>query len=274
VTCAVSGGADSTALLILAVAAGCVVTAVHVDHGLRAGSAAEADVVARTATRFGAQFRAERAFIGAGPNLEARARAARAAVLPSDAFTGHTADDHAETVLLNLLRGSGLDGVRGVGRAERRPLLRLRRAETVALCAAADAEVVVDPTNADPAFTRNRVRHEVLPLLAEVMRRDPVPMLCRFADLAGDESALLDELALEVEPTDCAALARVPAPLARRALRSWMRSEFDGYAPDAAAIERALAVARGEAVGADIASGVSVRRTAGRLRIERAAGDR
>lgn len=269
-----SGGADSTALLILAVAAGCEVTAVHVDHGLRAGSAAEADVVARTAARFGAQFVAARAVVDAGPNLEARARAARAAALPPGALTGHTADDHAETVLLNLLRGSGLDGLRGVGRQDQRPLLQLRRAETVALCAAAGVEVVDDPTNSDPAFTRNRVRHEVIPLLADVVRRDPVPLLCRLADLAGDESALLDDLAQHIDPTDCDVLVRAPAPLARRALRSWLRHEFAGYAPDAAAVERALAVARGEAVGADIVSGVSVRRTAGRLRIERAAGDR
>src|SRR5688572_2097535 len=82
VTCAVSGGADSLALLVLATAAGLDVTAVHVDHGLRPGSAGEADVVAAAAERFGAAFRAERVVVELGPNLEARARAARYAVLP------------------------------------------------------------------------------------------------------------------------------------------------------------------------------------------------
>ena len=72
VTCAVSGGADSLALLVLAVAAGCRVTAAHVDHGLRAGSAAEADVVATAAARLGAGFRPLRAEVAPGPNLEAR----------------------------------------------------------------------------------------------------------------------------------------------------------------------------------------------------------
>ncbi|HEY2435791.1 MAG TPA: ATP-binding protein, partial [Solirubrobacteraceae bacterium] len=95
VTCAVSGGADSLALLVLACAAGCRVTAVHVDHGLRPGSAAEADVVAAAALRFGADFRAEKAHVDAGPNLEARARRARFALLPPEVLTGHTADDQA-----------------------------------------------------------------------------------------------------------------------------------------------------------------------------------
>ena len=82
VTCAVSGGADSLALLVLAVEAGGDVTAVHVDHGLREGSDAEADVVAAAAARFGARFRSERVAVEPGPNLEARARAARLGVLP------------------------------------------------------------------------------------------------------------------------------------------------------------------------------------------------
>ncbi len=72
--CGVSGGADSLALLVLAVAAGCQVTAVHIDHGLRPGSAAEAGVVAAAARRFGAAFRSEQVALGPGPNLEARAR--------------------------------------------------------------------------------------------------------------------------------------------------------------------------------------------------------
>ena len=122
-----SGGADSLALLALASAAKCVVTAVHVDHGLRPGSHTEAAVVAAAAERFGAAFDARRAPVDPGPNLEARAREARYAVLPKDALTGHTADDQAETVLLNLLRGAGLDGLAGMT-AARHPLLRVRRA--------------------------------------------------------------------------------------------------------------------------------------------------
>ena len=189
VTCAVSGGADSLALLVLVRAAGFEATAVHVDHGLRAGSAAEADVVAAAAARFGAGFRAERVVIEPGPNLEARARAARYAVLPAGVLTGHTADDQAETVLLNLLRGSGLDGLAGMravpaGTGPRRPLLAIRRAETVALCTAFGLQPVADPSNADPAHRRNRIRHELLPLAAAIAERDVAALLARQADPA------------------------------------------------------------------------------------------
>ncbi|HEV3227726.1 MAG TPA: tRNA lysidine(34) synthetase, partial [Acidimicrobiales bacterium] len=114
VACAVSGGADSLALLVLARAAGCDVTAIHVDHDLRPGSDREADVVRAAASRFGARFEGRVAPVVSGPNLEARARRARYDVLPADVLTGHTADDQAETVLLNLLRGAALDGLRGI----------------------------------------------------------------------------------------------------------------------------------------------------------------
>ena len=73
VTCAVSGGADSMTLMVLAIAAGCSVTAVHVDHGLRHGSDAESEIVADAAARFGARFRSETVVVGTGPNQEARA---------------------------------------------------------------------------------------------------------------------------------------------------------------------------------------------------------
>src|SRR5687768_7639231 len=87
VVAGVSGGADSTAMLGLAVEAGCRVTAVHVDHGLRAGSHDEADRVRDLARLLGAGFRAERVDVGAGPNLEARARAARRQALGPGAMT-------------------------------------------------------------------------------------------------------------------------------------------------------------------------------------------
>jgi tRNA(Ile)-lysidine synthase len=269
----VSGGADSLALLVLACEAGCDVTAVHVDHGLRAGSAAEADVVREAAARFGAAFRAERAVVAEGPDLEARARAARRAVLPPDHATGHTADDRAETVLLALLRGTGIDGLAALPPGPRHPIVGLRRVDTRAVCDAAGLDPVVDASNADPRFRRNRVRHEVLPLLDEVAGRDVVPLLCRLADLAAADAGLLDELAVDAvpDPTDARAVAAAREPLARRALRRWLRTVTDDEAhpPDLAALDRVLAVARGEATAAELRGGLRVGRTANRLRAER-----
>jgi tRNA(Ile)-lysidine synthase len=261
VTCAVSGGADSLALLVLAVEAGCAVTAVHVDHGLRPDSADDGVVVEQVAARYGARFRAEQAPVAPGPNLEARARAARYARLPAGVLTGHTADDQAETVLLNLLRGAGPDGMAGM-RPERRPLLRLRRAETRALCAAEGLVPVHDPSNDDPAYRRNRVRHELLPLLDHIAGRDVAALIARQADLFRDDAALLDELAAGLDPTDARAVAAAPPALARRAVRRWLLGE---HPPDRATVDRVLAVARGEATACDVGGGRRVRRRHQRL---------
>lgn len=267
VVAAVSGGADSLAMLALAVEADLRVTAVHVDHGLRAGSAGEADVVRDVATSLGAGFRSARVAVGAGPNLEARARAARRTVLPADAMTGHTADDQAETLLLNLARGTGLDGLVGMRPGPTKPILGLRRAETHALCARRGFAFVEDPSNDDPIHRRNRMRHEVLPLLHDVAGRDVAALLARAASLLVDDAALLDALAADLDPTDARALATAPPPLARRAVRRWLT--VDGYPPDAAAVERVLAVARGEIRATEVAEGMRVQRSAGRLVLSR-----
>jgi len=263
VVCAVSGGPDSLALLVLATAADLAVTAVHVDHGLRPGSAAEAAVVAAAAARFGAAFRSETLHLDPGPNLEARARAARSHLL-GQAATGHTMDDQAETVLLNLLRGAGLDGLAAMRPGPRHPLLGLRRAETRALCAGLGLDVVHDPTNADPRFLRNRVRHELLPLCCALAGRDVVPVLARQAGLLADEADLLDDLAAALDPASCADLVAAAPALARRATRRWLRGD-DPHPPDRGAVERVLAVARGESRATEVVPGVTVRRSAGRL---------
>jgi tRNA(Ile)-lysidine synthase len=265
VTCAVSGGADSLALLVLARAAGLTVTAVHVDHGLRPESGAEAGVVADAARRFGAGFRAARAVVPPGPNLEARARAARFAVLPPDVLTGHTADDQAETVLLNLLRGAGLDGLAGMSH-DRHPILAVRRSETRALCSEVGLVPVQDPSNADPAFRRNRIRHELLPFLDELAGRDVAPVIVRQADLLRAEAALLDGLAAHIDVTDARILASAPPALARRAIRRWLRAGA-AHPPDAAAVERVLAVARMEQRACEVNDGRRVSRSSGRLRL-------
>lgn len=269
VTCAVSGGADSLALLVLATAAGCQPTAVHVDHGQRPGSADEAQVVADAAHALGAAFRAERVEVAPGPNLEARLREARYAVLPLGVLTGHTADDRAETVLLHLLRGAGPAGAIGIARSPQRPLLDLRRAETEALCAELDLTPVHDPSNRDPRFRRNRVRHELLPLLADIGDRDPVPVLVRQADLFADVDAAVRAQAALLDPTSARSLAEAPTAVAGAAVRAWLVASGvgAGYGVDAAAVARVLDVAGGRVVATEVAGGWRVARSGGRLRV-------
>ena len=266
VDCAVSGGPDSLALLVLAVEAGLMVTAWHVDHGLRPGSDAEGERVAVVADSLGAAAVSVTAMVGDGPNLEARAREARLDALPDGVLTGHTADDQAETVLLNLLRGSGIHGSAGIGDPGRRPLLGLRRSETRALCVACGLEPLDDPMNDDPRFVRNRIRNEVLPLLAEVSDRDPVPLLARHAGLAGEAVVLLDALIADIDPTDARTLAMLSPELARLALRGWLTGLLGGRPPDAAAIDRVFDVAVGLVRATEVTGGLRIERSRGRLR--------
>lgn len=264
--CAVSGGPDSLALLALAVAAGCAASAYHVDHGLRPESAAEAEIVRAQAEALGAGFVALRVECALGPNLEARARAARFAVLPPEVATGHTADDQAETVLLNLLRGAAVDGLAAMRPGVRHPLLGLRRAETEELARSLRLPIVRDPTNDSPVHRRNRVRAELLPLAAEIAGRDLVPILARQARLLGEDAALLDELAARVDACSAAALSAAPLPLASRAVRRAAREALGGAHPlDAAATERVLQVARGAVRACELPGGGRVERSRGRL---------
>jgi tRNA(Ile)-lysidine synthase len=264
--CAVSGGADSVALMVLAAVHGCVVTAWHVDHGLRDGSSNEVALVRTLATDLGIAFESRTLRLDDGPNLEARAREARYAALPVDVLTGHTADDQAETVLINLMRGAGLRGLSGMRPGHTKPLLHLRRADTQALCAALGIAVVQDPMNDDPRFQRTRIRHELLPLLNHIAERDVALVLARQADVIRDDDTYLEELAAGLDPTDARALIAAPAPLARRALRQWLA---DPYPPDVATIERVLNVARGATRACDIGANRRVRRSLQRLHIER-----
>jgi tRNA(Ile)-lysidine synthase len=276
VSLAVSGGPDSMALLVLSAYAGLDAVAIHVDHGLREGSAAEAEVVAEAAAEFGLRFEKRSVHLAPGPDLEARARRARYASLPDQVLTGHTMDDQAETVILNVLRGAALDGLSGMrsaptGRA-RRPLLRLRRSETVELCRSAGLVPVLDPTNRDPRFRRNRVRSEVIPLLCDVAGRDVVPVLARQASLLAADSDLLQELAAAIDPTDTQQLRAAPIALGRRAVRGWLRSEeglgdAEAHPPSSDEVARVLAVAGGGARACELEGGRRVQLSAGRLLI-------
>jgi tRNA(Ile)-lysidine synthase len=213
VAVAVSGGADSLALLhALRALAGprrWRLAVVTVDHGMRPGSAADAAFVADHAKALGLPARVCTLTPGdlarhraAGPEGAARAARYQALWPAADELgcpwlaTGHTLDDQAETVLLQLLRGAGPDGLAAMAvRTGRllRPLLGVRRAETRACCAAAGLAWREDPTNAGDGPLRNRVRHHLLPLLEE-LRPGATQALARTAALAADERDWLDPL--------------------------------------------------------------------------------
>jgi tRNA(Ile)-lysidine synthase len=276
VVVACSGGADSVALLALAVDAGLEPVAVHVDHGLRQGSDGETGHVQRLADALGAGFRAAPVTVDPGTNLEARARdaryaaldAARVAVGAGVVLVGHTADDQAETVLLNVLRGAASSGLAGMAARHGtivRPLLDVRRTETRALCDALLLPVLDDPMNEDRAFRRVAIRHDVLPYLSALAERDLVPVLARQAEILRSDSELLDELAARAWPgadePRAAPLIALPAPLARRAVRQWLGAP----PPSMAEVERVLAVARGDARATELAGRRAVSRSAGVL---------
>jgi tRNA(Ile)-lysidine synthase len=236
-----------------------------VDHRLRPESAAEADRAAQIASVLDVPFVRHTVDVVPGSNLEARARAARRAALPDGALTGHTADDQAETVLMRLLRGSGGDGLAGIQPGPSHPILGLRRSETEALCAELGIEPVRDASNRSAAMWRNRVRHELLPLANDIAGRDVTPIIVRTAQLLRDDGEALQRLAAELDATDAAAIAAAHPAIARRALRRWLT--VDGYPPDAASVERVLAVARGEAQGCELSDGRRVQRSRQRFRI-------
>ncbi len=193
---AVSGGADSTALLLvladLAPELGLVLHVAHFDHRIRRSGAADAQAVADLAARVGAPIhvgRAERV-----PRSEDEARRARYAFLrrvaadrgAAQVATGHTRDDQAETVLLHMARGSGIGGLAGM-RPSRdgivRPLLCMGRAETEAVCRAARSTPREDPSNRYLRYARNRIRRKVLPELRAI-NPQVAAALARLADSA------------------------------------------------------------------------------------------
>ncbi len=190
---------------------------VTVDHGLQPGSAEQAERVAATMTDLGLSPALSVTVAVAAPGAagyhgpEAAARLARYAALEAAAKTvaapgeawimlGHTLDDQAETVLLGLARGSGARSLAGMApEAGRylRPLLRIRRAQTAAACAALGLGYWEDPQNSDPAFTRTRVRLEAMPALAAALGPGLAEALGRTAELLRADADALDAIAAD-----------------------------------------------------------------------------
>ena len=289
---AVSGGPDSVALLRLLHRRGIEVQVGHVNHGLRGpDSDADADFVRDLAAQLrvpchvGVIPVAEQA---RGANLEATARRLRYRWLTETAWqlgaawvaTGHTADDQAETVLFHFLRGSGPRGLRGIAPARRlapgvrlvRPLLAVRRASLLDFLRDLNQPYRVDQSNADLRFTRNRLRHQVLPWLIETCQPRLVEHLVQFAaqmravQRAQERRAarLLRRSSLPkagpMAILQAQALCRAPADLVAEALvllfvrEGWPRGRMT-----ARHWRQAAAVCQGQATAVDLPAGLTVR---------------
>lgn len=257
VLAAVSGGADSLALLWLLRNFGREVVVAHINHGLR-GEESQADeaFVIALCEELKVPVVSRRVEVLTLGSTEANARSARYAALCEIAreqncvrvATGHTASDQLETVLLNWLRGAGISGLRGMEPVRElapkvllvRPLLQLTREETVAICGAAHWRWREDSSNQSTLHRRNRVRHELLPSLRNVINGDgSLQQLARQTGHACEiwraDLELLDELArqklsaitLHEEETPAARLLilnglqfrELPLSLQRRVLR-------------------------------------------------------
>ncbi|HEX5947937.1 MAG TPA: tRNA lysidine(34) synthetase TilS [Actinomycetota bacterium] len=229
------------------------VSVFHFDHRLRPGSDRDAAYVARQARQLGLPYRGVEASgrPPVGASVEAWARLARYAALSQAAgelgagrvALGHTVDDQAETVLLGLARGGGLDAVAGMpavtsipplGVVGVRPLIEITGAETRAFCRALRLRPRSDPTNRDPRFLRNRIRLEVLPALEAALGRNLRATLARTADLVRGDADYLEALASEAAARitgvgeeevrlDAAGLSALPRPIGARVARAALR---------------------------------------------------
>jgi tRNA(Ile)-lysidine synthase len=270
---AVSGGPDSMGLLLLALEEKMTVRVHHVDHHARATSGEDATFVEAFCAARQVAFIRHDVHVMPGPNFEQRARNARRNVLPETALTGHTMDDLAETILLNLFRGAGYDGLTPMAPRSTKPLLRVRRSDLHAYVASQGVVARMDESNDDQRFRRNQIRHDVLPLVNAVMDRDVVSIIARQSALMFDERAWLDALSEpdqhgSLEARDCRELREWPRARLRRWLRWVLRTTADGgdsYPPSADEVERAIAVVTGEVVACELSGGRRLSRKDQRL---------
>jgi tRNA(Ile)-lysidine synthase len=266
---AVSGGPDSMCLLHslarLRRLFRLSLTCFHFDHGLREGSADDAEYVRRHAKKLGVPFvlRQARSKPARGDSIEAWARSERYRAMltvleeveGSAAALGHTADDQAETVLLALLRGGGLEavaGMRPVSRPFVRPLLGVARQETEAFCRSLHLRPRRDPMNEDPTFLRVAIRTLVIPAVEEGVGRAVRATLARTAALLARDAAFLQDLATSaaasVVDSDgedrllrAGLLADLPVALSSRIVHREILSL--GQLPAAAHVDAVLALA-------------------------------
>ncbi len=233
-------------MALLALELGREVEIHHVDHHARADSGDDRAFVEEWGRRHGVIVHSYDVVVPPGPNFEARARAERRRVLPVGVLTGHTADDIAETFLLNLVRGAATPGL-GVGDVTTMPLRACRRRDLREWLSSRDETWREDPSNLSPAMRRNRVRGEVITLLSDVAGRDVVPLLLRSVEQLSLDRAYLDEVSREdcargLEEVDCRELAQWSPQRRHVWLRHhlrWSDELGESHPPSRAEIRRA-----------------------------------
>jgi tRNA(Ile)-lysidine synthase len=277
---ALSGGADSMALLdalaLLRGPRGFRLVAAHLDHRLRPGSEKDADFCSQACAALGVPLRAGAADVRARAarergGLEQAARRERYAFLRSlreaeqaaAIALAHTRDDQAETLLLRLLRGAGPLGLSAMRQRSGdllRPMLDVSRAEVIEHLRSRGLAWIEDPSNADPAHRRNRVRHELLPYLEERFNPRAREVLARTAGLLAEVAAhlrseadaLLERIAREEGGTlvlERAGLAQASSALARAALHQALARGGCRGQVTADQVERLLRLARSATSG-------------------------
>ena len=288
---AVSGGGDSMALLdataLLAPELRLRCEVASVDHGLRAEAAAEVALVEREARARRLPFHPIRVHVAVGAGIEARARLARYDALRRTRnaarldllATAHTATDQAETVLMRLARGASLSGAAGI-RAARgtviRPMLACTREEVRAYLAARRIPYVDDPMNADPVFLRTRVRERVLPALESAAGPGAARRIARFAELAAEDSELLDSWAEAAErrlrlrdgALDATGLQWLQRPLRRRIVARLLADA--GLVVEADLVARVECALVGKRESVSLPRGALLRLKGGRVRLDTA----
>ncbi len=287
----VSGGRDSVALLHLLASRGHRLIVCYLDHALRAESRGEALFVEKLAAGLGCECVVRRENVTARAkrmkcSIETAAREARYAFFAKVArergvprlFLAHHADDQVETFLFNLLRGSGAAGLGAMRMSSKRedleivrPLLGVWREEIDAYVAEHGLEFCEDASNADPRHTRNRVRHEILPMLTKAFGRDVRAALLRSAEILREEDAFLaavPELAMANErELSVRELRPLPVAIQRRVLLAWLRARGVGEI-GFGEVERVRSLLAGRVAKVNLPGKKHARRRAGKLFIE------
>lgn len=268
-----SGGADSAALLWLVARRNSDVVAIHVFHGM-AASSLMATAAGQVAALIGVPL--VMAVVEPAGTAEHHLRAARHTALldragPRPVLLAHTADDQAETVLMRVLRGTGVDGLAGI-RSERgqlvHPMLGVTRAEARELARLAGLPFRDDPANEDPAVLRNRIRSDVLPIIEDVIGGPVRSALVRLAESAAEDAGFLDAATDAVPIEYRGESARVPLGallasgdvVAGRVLRKALMRLAGPYPPNRRSLRRMLDVVHGVSAATEVEPGLRIRR--------------